>query len=98
MQIPLPDLAPFYQQWQITELAAFGSILRDDFHDTSVTYSSPLPPKPNGASLPTLKCNKSCKPCSTAKLISSVNGPLSAAKTGSVVNPKLDNQGEVMGC
>jgi hypothetical protein len=35
LQIPLPDLAPFCQQWQITELAAFGSILRDDFHDTS---------------------------------------------------------------
>ncbi|WP_448571878.1 nucleotidyltransferase family protein [Trichothermofontia sp.] len=29
------DLVSFCHRWQIVELALFGSILRDDFHDTS---------------------------------------------------------------
>lgn len=35
LQIAPEQLAAFCQQWQITELALFGSILRDDFHPDS---------------------------------------------------------------
>ncbi|MEO1124986.1 MAG: nucleotidyltransferase family protein [Cyanobacteria bacterium J06635_15] len=43
-QASLPDLTDFCQSWQITELAVFGSVLRNDFTDTSdvdflVTFS-----------------------------------------------------------
>lgn len=31
IQVPTDRLAAFCQKWQITELALFGSVLRDDF-------------------------------------------------------------------
>jgi predicted nucleotidyltransferase len=44
MGISAEQLAAFCERWQITELAAFGSILRDDFRpdsdvDLLVTYA-----------------------------------------------------------
>ena len=37
LQIAVPEdgIADFCQRWQITELALFGSVLRDDFHSDS---------------------------------------------------------------
>lgn len=35
LPIPLDKIAEFCARWQITELALFGSILRDDFHADS---------------------------------------------------------------
>ena len=31
VQLPSPELVAFCERWQITELALFGSVLRDDF-------------------------------------------------------------------
>jgi hypothetical protein len=31
----MPEISAFCQRWQITELALFGSILREDFRDDS---------------------------------------------------------------
>ena len=31
IHIPRDEIAAFCKQWQITELALFGSVLRDDF-------------------------------------------------------------------
>lgn len=33
--IPRPELEKFCRRWQITELALFGSVLRDDFRPDS---------------------------------------------------------------
>lgn len=37
LNVPLPQaqLAEFCQRWKISELALFGSVLRDDFHPNS---------------------------------------------------------------
>ncbi len=35
LQVSLEQIETVCQQWQITELALFGSILRDDFHPDS---------------------------------------------------------------
>jgi predicted nucleotidyltransferase len=37
LQIAVPEdkIADFCQRWQITELALFGSVVRDDFHPDS---------------------------------------------------------------
>ncbi len=35
IDIPYEQVAEFCQRWQITELALFGSVLRDDFTDES---------------------------------------------------------------
>ncbi|MEO1295774.1 MAG: nucleotidyltransferase domain-containing protein [Cyanobacteria bacterium J06636_16] len=35
LPIQLPDLTEFCQRWQVAELAVFGSILREDFNETS---------------------------------------------------------------
>jgi len=35
IEIPDTDLAAFCQRWQIIDLAAFGSVLRDDFGSES---------------------------------------------------------------
>jgi len=32
IELPMEKLEAFCQKWQIAELAAFGSILREDFH------------------------------------------------------------------
>ncbi len=33
--IPADGIAAFCERWQVTELALFGSVLRDDFHPES---------------------------------------------------------------
>ncbi|MBE9136695.1 nucleotidyltransferase family protein [Nodosilinea sp. LEGE 07088] len=35
IELPNETIADFCQQWQVTELALFGSVLRDDFHPDS---------------------------------------------------------------
>lgn len=35
IELPMEKLEAFCQKWQIAELAAFGSILREDFHQDS---------------------------------------------------------------
>lgn len=35
LNIPLSAITNFCQRWQISELALFGSVLRDDFHSDS---------------------------------------------------------------
>ncbi|GBF81347.1 nucleotidyltransferase family protein [Aphanothece sacrum] len=35
IEISTTKITKFCQQWQITELSLFGSILREDFHDNS---------------------------------------------------------------
>lgn len=48
IQIPLPAIGDFCRRWQITELALFGSVLRDDFRpdsdvDVLVTFAPDAP-------------------------------------------------------
>ena len=35
IDLPIPEIHAFCQQWKITEFALFGSVLRDDFKDDS---------------------------------------------------------------
>ncbi len=35
IELPIEKIAAFCHQWQVTELALFGSVLRDDFRDDS---------------------------------------------------------------
>ncbi|NJR67700.1 MAG: nucleotidyltransferase family protein [Synechococcales cyanobacterium CRU_2_2] len=35
IELPMNQIAEFCQKWQITELALFGSVLRDDFRPDS---------------------------------------------------------------
>lgn len=35
LQIPYSEIADFCRQWSITELALFGSVLREDFRPDS---------------------------------------------------------------
>jgi len=35
IDIPMPEVVAFCDRWQITELALFGSVLRDDFQPDS---------------------------------------------------------------
>ncbi len=35
INLPMPQISEFCQRWQITELALFGSVLRDDFRPDS---------------------------------------------------------------
>jgi uncharacterized protein len=35
INLPMGDIADFCQRWQVTELALFGSVLRDDFRADS---------------------------------------------------------------
>ena len=35
IELPMEKIAAFCQQWQVTELALFGSVLRDDFRPDS---------------------------------------------------------------
>lgn len=48
IDIPQSEIVAFCQRWQITELALFGSVLRDDFRpdsdiDVLVTFESHAP-------------------------------------------------------
>jgi uncharacterized protein len=35
IELPMEKIAAFCHQWQVTEFALFGSVLRDDFHPDS---------------------------------------------------------------
>lgn len=35
IKLPMDKIAEFCRKWQVTELALFGSVLRDDFHSDS---------------------------------------------------------------
>ncbi|MGB3492093.1 MAG: nucleotidyltransferase family protein [Elainellaceae cyanobacterium] len=35
IELPMEQIAAFCHTWQVTELALFGSVLRDDFHPDS---------------------------------------------------------------
>jgi predicted nucleotidyltransferase len=35
VEIPMDKIEPFCRRWDITEMALFGSVLRDDFHEGS---------------------------------------------------------------
>lgn len=35
IKLPMEEIAKFCQQWQVTEFALFGSVLRDDFRPDS---------------------------------------------------------------
>lgn len=35
LDLPQEQIEAYCRRWKITELAAFGSVLRDDFHDAS---------------------------------------------------------------
>ena len=35
IELPIEEIAEFCQHWQVTELALFGSVLRDDFRSDS---------------------------------------------------------------
>ncbi len=49
INIPEEEIADFARRWKIREMALFGSVLRDDFHENSdidvlVTFSSGFQP------------------------------------------------------
>jgi uncharacterized protein len=35
IELPMPEIEQFYQKWNLTEFALFGSVLRDDFRPES---------------------------------------------------------------
>lgn len=50
--LPMEDIAAFCRRWKISELALFGSVLRDDFGpesdlDVLVTFAPDAPPVPD---------------------------------------------------
>ncbi len=38
IELPMPEIERFCQKWNLTEFALFGSVLRDDFIETSRNY------------------------------------------------------------